>query len=258
MSALWVFVEALTAPGSIELDSDEARHVAARRLRVGDGLVVFDGAGRIAEGRLESVEKRRTRVDVGAISTARAPRRGGVVASAIPKGERLGTMLPMLTQLGLAAWQPLVLEDSVVRKLDPDAKRLSRILVESCKVARRPWLLDVRPPCSLEEALAGRVPGYPIAFGDHAGPSSGLAPSVGLVLIGPEAGFSESERRTLEAAGAEPRSFGAHNLRIETAAVAAAVALHLAGGGTGADRGVDEVTGAGRSTERGGGVDDGG
>ena len=71
-------------------------------------------------------------------------------------------------------------------------------------------------------------PGSSIYFCDREGESTGLETSAALVLIGPEAGFSESERKIMDAVDAQPRSFGTHNLRIETAAVAAVVALHLA------------------------------
>jgi 16S rRNA (uracil1498-N3)-methyltransferase len=228
VSELWSWVEELDEAGPVRLTPDEARHVAARRLRVGDSLVVFDGRGHTAEGRIESIGKNSTVIIAESISETARPESRFVLASAIPKGDRLSTMLQMLTQLGLDAWQPLVLEDSVVRKLDPKAARLVRILTESCKVSRRPWLLEVRQPCSLEAVLSGRPSGAEIVFGDQAGESIGFDGPAGLTLIGPEAGFSESERRVLIGVGARPRSFGAHNLRIETAAVAAAVALHLA------------------------------
>ena len=227
MSEPWVWVEELTSPGAISLASDEARHVAARRLRVGDPLVVFDGRGHTADARIESLGKHSCRVAVDSIAEVPRPDSAFVLASAIPKGDRLSTMLQMLSQLGLESWQPLVLEDSAVRKLDPDSKRLVRILIESCKVSRRPWLLDVREPCSLEEALSKRISGAAIYYGDREGSAAGFDASADLALIGPEAGFSESERRMLGDVDAQPRSFGAHNLRIETAAVAAAVALHL-------------------------------
>ena len=45
------------------------------------------------------------------------------------------------------------------------------------------------------------------------------------VFVGPEAGFSEEERASLRAAGAEALSFADFNLRIETAAIAAAALL---------------------------------
>jgi 16S rRNA (uracil1498-N3)-methyltransferase len=230
VSELWTWVDTLTGAGAIELTPDEARHVVARRLRVGDRLVVFDGRGRRAEAVLESLAKNATLVRVESVSEVPPSTSKFVLASAIPKGDRLSTMLQMLTQLGLEAWQPLVLEHSVVRKLDPDSPRLARILVESCKVSRRARLLDVRRPCSLEDALAAGSAASQRFYGDRGGAGGGLQGNAEWVGIGPEAGFSESEIRVLRRAGVGPIALGTHNLRIETAATAAAVAFHLAQG----------------------------
>lgn len=240
VSSLWAFVPDLNEAGSYVLDADEARHVTARRLRVGDGLVLFDGAGRTAEARVESLRKKSVEVVADSVEVAPAPSSGPVsspdltagcvLATAIPKGDRLSTMLQMLTQLGVTHWQPLVLQDSAVRALDPEAKRLRRILVESAKVARRPWLLCVKLPRDLGSVLdeyAGSD-AESIYFGDRDGRADGLAPGARLVLIGPEAGFSEAERDLILRAGALPCAFSPHNLRIEVAAVGAAVALNLA------------------------------
>jgi 16S rRNA (uracil1498-N3)-methyltransferase len=225
VSKPWVFVEELERAGSISLLPDEVRHVAARRLRVGDSLVEFEGRGHKGLGKIESLSKSSSVVAVDSIIEAERPDSAFVLASAIPEGARLSTMLQMLTQLGLDSWQPLVLEDSAVRKLDPNSKRRVRILSESYKVSRRPWMLDVRDPCLLEDALTGRSSEDAIYFGDREGEAVGFDAPVGTVVIGPEAGFSESERKILRDVGAQPRSVGAHNLRIETAAT---VALHLA------------------------------
>lgn len=230
MSELWSWVEELAEAGPNMLTADEARHVAARRLRVGDSLVLFDGRGHTADGSIESLGKGSTTIRVDTISQAARPDSRFTLATAIPKGDRLSTMLQMLTQLGLESWQPLVLEDSAVRKLDPNAPRLVRILIESCKVSRRPWLLDVRSPCSLDEVLSAQSADAGIFFGDREGDCVGFDVPAGLAIVGPEAGFSRSESQALRDAGAKPRSLGAHNLRIETAAIAAVVALHLARG----------------------------
>jgi 16S rRNA (uracil1498-N3)-methyltransferase len=238
VSEAWVFVEELTVAGSLALAPDEARHVAARRLRVGDRLVVFDGQGHRAEARIESLGKHSTVVGIDHIVEEARPDSEFMLASAIPKGDRLSTMLQMLTQLGLHAWQPLILEDSAVRKLDPASTRLSRILVESCKVSRRTWLLEVKAPCSLDEVLEGQSEDGTVYFGDRDGAPNGFEPGAGLALIGPEAGFSELERKRLDEFGARGRSFGPHNMRIETAAVAATVALYLGcAGDSGGDAG---------------------
>lgn len=226
MSALWVHVESLGAEleanAIVTLSADEARHVTARRLRVGDRLVAFDGAGRTAEARIEAIGRRAVEVCVEAVVCAPAPEDRWVLATAIPKGERMAVMLPMLTQLAVAVWQPLVLEESAVRDLDVESPRLRRILVESAKLARRPWLLEVRPPCALAALIDGPDGAGGLWYGDREGDTVGLPADAALVAIGPEAGFTPDEIRRLRAANGRAFSLGPHNLRIETAAVAAA------------------------------------
>ena len=64
------------------------------------------------------------------------------------------------------------------------------------------------------------------------------------MVIGPEAGLSEFERKDLATAGVAPASFAPHNLRIETAAIAAAV-VAFAGRSTGARTDTGTGTGEG-------------
>jgi len=228
-SPFWAYVEALPETGVLVLSPEESRHVAARRLRAGDVIVAFDGRGRQAPARVERIGRRDVELVVLGVETTPAPSPPFVLASAIPKGERLATMLPMLTQLGVDVWQPLELEDSAVRRIDPEAPRMRRILIESCKVARRAWTLVIEPVCALESLLAKDATG-PVVYGDREGLRGGLDAATRLVVIGPEAGFSEREHRALREAGATPHAFAPHNLRIETAAIAGAVAAWLARG----------------------------
>ncbi|MFO0689208.1 MAG: RsmE family RNA methyltransferase [Myxococcota bacterium] len=249
MSALWVHVESLAgavAVGDVvPLSGEETRHVAARRLRVGDRLVAFDGAGRMADVRIEAIGRRAVEVCVEAIRETPRPEAAWVLATAIPKGERLSTMLPMLTQLAVAVWQPLVLEESVVRELDVDSPRLRRILVESAKLARRPWLLEIRRPCSLAELLERSAGAGGIEFGDREGERCGLSAGAALCVIGPEAGLTADEIRRLRAVGGRGCTFGPWNMRIETAAVAAAAVRSAATGSAAAADASDATGGAG-------------
>ncbi|MEM9177339.1 MAG: RsmE family RNA methyltransferase [Myxococcota bacterium] len=222
MSVFWAYTESPLTTGPCDLSADEARHLGARRLRPGGALVVFDGEGGVGEARLVEASKRSARVEVVSVDHAPRPAAGPVLASAIPKGDRLSTMLQMLSQLGARVWQPLVLEHSVVRSVDPTSARLQRILVESAKVARRPWLLEVRPAIGLDRLLAD-ARSAPAFYGDRQGAAGPLPAAAGLVVIGPEAGFSEGEHEDLSRAAVLPAAFSAHNLRIETAAIAAAV-----------------------------------
>lgn len=221
MSPFWAWTETSLAPGECVLSGDESRHLGARRLRPGDPLVVFDGRGGLGEARLVEATKRAARVEIESVERIAAPSEGPVIASAIPKGDRLSTMLQMLSQLGARVWQPLVLEHSVVRSVDPEAARLRRIVIESAKVARRPWLLEVRAPVELRALLAESGRGT-ARYGDREGATEPLPADCELVVIGPEAGFSEGERKDLAHADVRPAAFAPHNLRIETAAIAAA------------------------------------
>ena len=231
MSQFWSWVEDLAESGPLELGSEEVRHVASRRLRVGDELIVFDARGRLASARLEALGRGTARVEVGEIRSLPAPHSGFGLATAIPKPERLSTMLQMWTQLGLEIWQPLLLEDSSVRRLNVEAPRIQRILTEGCKVARRPWALQVLPPVGLDAAISDRESGTALYYGDREAGRSDFELSSGWVFIGPEAGFTRAERDLLEAAGARALRFAEYNLRIETAAVAALVAFNVAATG---------------------------
>jgi 16S rRNA (uracil1498-N3)-methyltransferase len=231
LSALWVHVEELAGGDRVSLGADEVRHVGSRRLREGDALVAFDGRGATAPARVVRLARSSVEIELAEVERHAPIETGFVLASAIPKGERLSTMLSMLVQLGLECWQPLVLEDSAVRRIDVEAPRLRRIVIEGCKVARRPWAMRLLPPLGLDEALDRRPAEAAIYHGDREGGAVGIEAGPGWLFIGPEAGFSDRERARLAAAGAKACQLGTHNLRIETAAIAGAVAHFLARAG---------------------------
>lgn len=231
MSLLWIFLESLSGPEVVTLEPDEARHVAARRLRAGDPIVAFDGAGRTAAARIETLARRTIEIRIDRVAETPEPDDRWILATAIPKGERLATMWQMLVQLGVPVWQPIVFADSAVRELDVRSPRLRRILIESAKLARRPWLMEVAAPCRLDALLASpdlRAGGEAICYGDREGEQVGIPPGAPLVVIGPEAGLCADEIAELKAVGARACTLGMHNLRIETAAVAAAAARFAA------------------------------
>lgn len=241
MSAFWVHVETealASGEGPVVLSSEEARHVQARRLRVGDALTAFDGEGQVASARVVSLARRETTIELDTVTRVARPDDDFVLASAVPKGDRLSTLLQMLTQLGVARWQPLVLDDSAVRKLEAGSPRLRRVLVESAKVARRPFMMEIDEPLDLAAALERHGGGAEtLWFGDREGEATGLPDTARLLLIGPEAGFSARERAWLERAGARPIAFSPYNLRIEVAAIAGATAHAIGGGAARGDGG---------------------
>lgn len=227
MSPPWFFHEAPPAPGERALlAGDEARHAAgSRRLGEGDRLVLFDGRGTVAETVFAA--SRRGEVEVEGLERRLHPPpvRRVVLASALPKGDRLSTMLNMATQLGVGAFRPLDCERGVVRPREVHEQRWRRIAIEACKQSRRPWLPAIDPPARPADLLAslptieaealfahpGGVPLREVRVPDHV-----------LLLVGPEGGFTDEEVHAAAAAGDDATlvSLGDSILRIETAAVA--------------------------------------
>lgn len=217
-SAAHVFVDDVRHPVADERDVHHLRRVL--RLRDGETVTVADGRGAWAAGRWWS-----GRIDVDGPVEHVAEPWPVTIAAAIPKGDRLEWMVQKLTEVGVAA---IVLVDcarSVVRwdaeRAAGHRDRLARIVREAAMQSRRVWLPDLRGPV----ALATLVAGSGVALADPDGRAlHSLTPRPTTVVVGPEGGLSPEER-----ASAPTVSLGDHVLRVETAAVVAAVLVLTSG-----------------------------
>ena len=128
-------------------------------------------------------------------------------------------MVRKLTELGVDRIMPFVADRSIVRwdgdKSDRNAARLRRVAVEASMQCRRTWLPEVADLATFAEVRA--LPG---AAGAERG---GAPPSLDrpVLLIGPEGGWSPTERAAL------PAVVGLADgvLRAETAAITGAGVL---------------------------------
>lgn len=194
--------------------ADEDRHHLERvlRLRPGDPLTVGDGAGRWCACRLGDEPE-----PMGEVVEEPAPDPSVGVAFALVKGGRPELVVQKLTEIGVDRIVPFVAERSVVRWDDEKAARnvarLRRVAREAVMQSRRAWLPDVEGVASFSELAA--EPSAVMA--DRQGVA--LGPDPRLVLVGPEGGWSEAERRS-----SLPRvALGPTVLRAETASIAAGV-----------------------------------
>jgi 16S rRNA (uracil1498-N3)-methyltransferase len=238
MPSLWLHVSAIPEPGgSVEIERDEARHAfGARRLSAGDEITLFDGYGTVATARLTSERTRagETVVEILARETAPALSPEVTVAFAVPKGDRLSTLLDGATQAGVSRLLPVACARSVVDadKLDR-GERWQRILAESTKVAKRSWtpeLVAGGELAAVARAELARGAAIAIAHTADARPvaawTASLAPDrARTVFIGPEGGFEDREITELRAMGAAVVSLGPCVMRVEIAAIAAATLL---------------------------------
>jgi len=234
VSEKWFYAETIPAVGeTVTLDPAEARHATrARHLQAGAEATVCNGAGTTARIVLADVN-RRSATGIVQERTAHPPPAHRVhLASALPKGDRLATLLSMATQLGMTDFTPLLARRSVVLAGAETPERWSRVLREACKQSRRPWQPVIHPPATPLASLEASPPGTLALLMDASGePAHALLtppPGHRLILIGPEGGFSSDECAELVAAGAQRMALTTATLRIETAAAAALAILELA------------------------------
>ncbi len=218
-------------PGDrLVIAGEEAQHAArVKRCEINDLVGLLDGRGRTASGRIAAVRKdsrtKQWELEVLIDRVAEHPRARPRVEiwSAVPKGGRLDDMIDQVSQTGACGWVPLDTSRSVAEPTDHKRTRLHRIIVESAKQCGRPWLLEVGEGGGIADAMRAGMVIVADALGTSFEPSaSGPPPELVRVLVGPEGGFTDEERRQALGSGAILASFGPHTMRIETAAVAAA------------------------------------
>lgn len=212
----------------------EARHAAAaRRLRNGDVIGLIDGRGTRASAVVESLARRSLTFIVQRRWKVPPPLPRVFVATAVPKGERFRTMIDMLSQIGVAGIMPLECERGVVKPARSSPGRWRRIAVEACKQSRNPYLPEIFPGMELEESLARSDAADLLVYADAGGgplEDCVAADENFWLYVGPEGGFTGTEKKLLSSRGARPVSLGGNILRVETAAVAGVVLAMLSAG----------------------------
>lgn len=243
MTANQFYVASLGPPEvRIALRGPEHRHLAkAARVRAGDEIWLFDGAGRRARARVEKVGEDKTEVVVLAAEEPEGHRVRIVLAPCLIEAKTLETVLEKAAELGCAEFAPIVSArsyrasgDRADRKLD----RWKRIVRETAKQCKAALLTEVKAPRPLKELLRQPGDGRRLFLSEHGGrplkevladparPGLGAGtPRRVVLLVGPKGGWTAGEEREIREAGFEAVSLGRRVLRAETAAVAGAAMI---------------------------------
>ena len=203
------------------------------RLEAGATLAVFDGRGCERDATLTAVARGGVTLRLGAARAAAAePPVAVTLACAFPRGRRGDWLVEKATELGVAAFAPLVAERSVLRPGDGRLDRWRRIAIEAAEQSGRAVLPRLRARSPAGRRAADRRP-----RGDRDHPrgarGSGAAAGHGIALyVGPEGGWSPAEREALLAGTcARPITLGPRRLRVETAAIVGLAQVLAATGG---------------------------
>jgi 16S rRNA (uracil1498-N3)-methyltransferase len=231
-----VYLDAPLASGSrATLTGSAAGHVTrVLRLKAGEPLTLFNGAGREFEGTVLEARGDAVTVEVGAAHEVdRESPLPLVLVQGVSRSERMDLTVQKATELGVTRLVPVLTERSVV-KLDAaqGARKLAHwraIAIAACEQSGRNRPPEVQPPVSYREFIASQLeistrlllsPLASLRLADVPRPASGV-----MVLIGPEGGLSASEQAQALEAGFIGVRLGPRVLRTETAALAALALL---------------------------------
>lgn len=213
--------------GLLVLPEASSRHVHVLRLRAGQEVVLFDGKGRAAVARLESLTDEVV-CRAEAATASEASRARIVLMLAVPKGSKLDDCVRMATELG-ADEVVLMQTERTIPRWDAErartrVDRLTRIASEAAAQCERDDIPILHAPRPCSACLADMPSGARgVLFGARAHGSVALERGPGQIwcALGPEGGFTDDEIALFEQSGFSLASLGTRVLRIETAVPAA-------------------------------------
>lgn len=220
--------DSLTAGTELTLPTEESHHALhVVRVREGDTVEVFDGAGNEAHAVVRSAGRKDVTLTVlGRRTVAPLKTRLTIVQAALHREDAVEELIRRGTELGVAAFRFFPATHS--ERPPKPKEKWKRYAVDACKQSRRAWLPRIETAGSLEAALKESFETILIAT-----PHGEARPLRGVLregndialIVGPEGDFTDEEVELALNAGAIPISFGAATYRSEVAAILGATLI---------------------------------
>ena len=227
MGKIRLYIDHPFVPGqAVPLDAAQA-HYLSGVMRQGPGadIEVFNGRDGAWNARIEAAGKRGGAVALIAASAPQQDLPDLWLLFAPIKKARTDFIVEKATELGAARIQPVQTDHTNAERIRQDRLQAHAIeAAEQCGGTFVPLVADLVP---LARLLDGWDPARRILWADEAlagqaEPLAALPRGPWAILIGPEGGFSEAERRRLAGMDCVNRiGLGPRILRADTAAVAA-------------------------------------
>lgn len=224
-----LFVTAdLAQDHALALDLGQSRYLTAvMRREVGDEVLVFNGRDGEWRGAVEVAGKRGVVLRLKALERPQAFGPDLDLIVALVKRTRIETIVEKAAELGARRVRLAVTE-----RTNAERARLDRLQAIATEAAEQTGRLDVPQivePLKLAKLIEDWEAPRHLLFCDEAGDAKPVlaaledaAPGPWAILIGPEGGFSPTEREVLRnLTYATPASLGPRILRADTAAISA-------------------------------------
>lgn len=220
--------DGLSAGAEVKADKAGANYLLnVLRLKAGDAIHLFNGRDGEWKARIEPAGKRGCTLVAEEQLREQTPLPDLHYLFAPLKHARLDYMVQKAVEMGAGRLSPVITTHTQVGRVN--IKRMQANVIEAAEQCGVLAVPEVDAPRKLSEVLAGWPEERRLIFCDEAAPTAGPAEALArlprgpaALLIGPEGGFSEDERRDLLSRPyVTVLSLGPRILRADTAAVAA-------------------------------------
>jgi len=195
--------EGVTPGSTITLGSATTHHIRVTRIKESESIDVVDGHGTRYSGQVSPGGE----FHIQKIVHESAPRLHITVAQALIKGDRLERAVEMMTEVGAMSFIPWQAEHSVVswskEKAERNSQKWTNVVRAATEQSRRSFVPSIQP-LAVGTQLASQCANFDhvvlldevkqVAGAPHIALTSGKI----LVVVGPEGGISDSERRAFE------------------------------------------------------------
>lgn len=208
------------------LSEEESRHIKVMRLRLGDEVELVNGRGSLAVAAIDEAAKNSVTVQVRSVEVQERSNKELVLLQALPRPNRLDTILEKTTELGVTEILLFPGEKSERDSLsEQQMRRAEAIVLAAMKQCGRLFMpkLGFLPEVKKWEVLSGLR-----LFGDVSPRAKPLwrvlqepLPDKVYFCVGPEAGLAEREEAVLLEQGFKGVSLHPNILRTDTAPICA-------------------------------------
>lgn len=219
---------ALFEGGRLPLEREQANYlISVLRMKQDDTVLVFNGRDGEWLAAISVEGRKQASLTLVRQTKPQPPAPDLHYLFAPLKHARLDYIAQKAVEMGAGVIQPVLTRRTQVSRLNLDRMRANAVeAAEQCGILALP---EIRSECALEAALDALEPERLLVFCDEAmaqqspvAALAGVKPGPLAVLIGPEGGFDDAERRRILARPATLAiSLGPRILRADTAAVAA-------------------------------------
>jgi 16S rRNA (uracil1498-N3)-methyltransferase len=218
------FIDSIKTGDRETLINGSEHHHLSRVLKIASGAEVYmtDGRGAMYRGRVLAVGRKDTRVEILDRRDIAPPAKRITLALGRIRKDRFEAAVEQCTELGTARFIPFHSRKCRPHGYGPHfMQRLSKIAQSAVKQSFQAYMPVIEPERKFDELLALVARADVALVGEQGAPALKIPPRAGdvLVIVGPEGGFVDEERRALARSGAASAAAAPARLRSETAAV---------------------------------------